>query len=779
MIQVGKIRKAFRFIDLDFKSIEEMFSTVHEDINLVEEDERYNLFYTLAHHQDGKRTKSSFIKQNVIPFDIDGIDCSRIEEYIEPLGEALNVDPKRCGIIFSGNGIHILVKVKVIKDVSFFKENKKGYQKLCKQINEHLRDCGLPGKADPVVFDAARIFRLPFTKNIKEKNNSQTIKECILFNSTFDVQDLSLASIGKSESSKISSDKSNSKSKELENVDYPKPDKDFIMDQCLFMRWAKNSPKSVKEPAWYAILSITSRFDDNNSTSKSLTDLYSSSAIDEADKEEKIEQATTVSGPRTCEGINDIWGKCSKCPFYNKITSPILLKSEDFVATEDCGFSVQDKKGKIHRAYEDLLKVYNKQFKHVSVGPIRKTYIWNGTNFRATNDYEVRNYALKKFKPIAKGFERQEFLGFVKDSNYADEEFLSSSSNDGYVNLKNGVYDLQQKKLLEHDPKYKFLYCLPYDYDPKAKSPHWDKFMKDISLDREVLVDILHEYIGYIISGSRYKYQKALLLSGSGNNGKSTFINILREIAGEKNGSNITITSLAKDKFIGSSLHCKLVNFSEEEPPECFRETGIFKNVTGDGVLNVQYKFGDAFEMRNRAKIVISYNEVPYLGDTTMGMIRRLMIVPFDFDLEKNLHLIDVDILDKLQKELPGIFNRALEGWYRLKTNRRFTRSKIVDAEVQDMAEGSDIVLQFVNECIDFVDKKVKMIPCNEVYEQYAVYNLEYGTGKNITKNSFGRKMKKLGATVFSTRKQGKSIKYYQGISLKNTFEVTKNTDRF
>ena len=92
---------------------------------------------------------------------------------------------------------------------------------------------------------------------------------------------------------------------------------------------------------------------------------------------------------------------------------------------------------------------------------------------------------------------------------------------------------------------------------------------------------------------------------------------------GDDNCANISIVSLNQSQFAGASLHGKLVNFSEEEPPECFKETGVFKNITGDGVLSVQYKFGDAFEMRNKAKLVISYNDMPYLADTTKGMLRR------------------------------------------------------------------------------------------------------------------------------------------------------------
>lgn len=748
---------------LYYKSLKELFDNVDKDLDkFVKPEDRVNLFYTVAHHTEGKRKFSSWQAQDIIPFDLDGIDLNRIDEYPPLVAKALDIDLNKCAIVYSGNGCHVLVQVKLWRDKEYIKANKLGYRQLLERIASACEEAGLPFDKDSTAWDYARILRLPFTKNKKIKEidgeKVEVIKEAKLIQNGLEEQELEIPTVVKVK-------------KSLDKGSFPKPDKKEILGECNFFKWLHDYPEEVHEPHAYAMLSITGHFDDDNKTSRDYWNKFSSPSINSKDVTEFTEQALSASGPRTCEGINDIWGKCEGCKYYKKISSPILLKSEDHIGTEHIGFTTTNftANGSIKsytRHYDDLLKYFDREYKHKSVGVINKVYLWQGTHYEITDDTFIKHFSHSNFIPLPKAEERREFLSWVKDTNYTKADFLDNDKSRGKVNLANGVLDLATGDLLEHSPDYEFLYCLPFDYNPSATCPRWDEFINDVTLGRECLKNILHEYLGYIISGSNYKYQKALILDGSGNNGKTTFLKVLKKLVGATNISNLSLDSIQSQTFASAGLHGKLVNISEEEPPKTFREqNGVFKNITGDGVVNAQYKYGNPFEFDNKAKIVITYNEMPYLNDTTEGMLRRLLITPWQFDVSKHPEKKDPDIEYRLYEEIEGIFNRALEGWYRLEKQKGFTKSEYVTAKVKAVKSYSDVVYRYFEECV--TEEKNSKESFDLMYQHYVSYHDSEGEGgKKLTKNSFGRRLNNLGFDKIRETYNGKRQFMVYGVKL-------------
>jgi len=150
-----------------FDNIDEIFTDPLAvlDRNKVPESERWNLFYTVNQCGDGKR---QFQRMEILPFDLDGIDLDRRDEYIDPVLKVLKVKKEKTAIVFSGNGLHFLVKLaEPVDDKGVFNERRGQYKAICTKINSELERLRLPGKADTAVFDAARILRIPGTTNRK------------------------------------------------------------------------------------------------------------------------------------------------------------------------------------------------------------------------------------------------------------------------------------------------------------------------------------------------------------------------------------------------------------------------------------------------------------------------------------------------------------------------------------------------------------------------------------------------------------------------------------
>ena len=114
MIQLGTLRdkQGFKFNNLTANNLLDLFS--NPDIaNSIPIEERYNIFYTIAHHLKGKRkvSEKSFQQLDIIPFDIDEMDTSAelLPRYVEVILKAIGCTLDSTSVVFSGNGLHFLV----------------------------------------------------------------------------------------------------------------------------------------------------------------------------------------------------------------------------------------------------------------------------------------------------------------------------------------------------------------------------------------------------------------------------------------------------------------------------------------------------------------------------------------------------------------------------------------------------------------------------------------------------------------------------------------------
>ena len=69
------------------------------------------------------------------------------------------------------------------------------------------------------------------------------------------------------------------------------------------------------------------------------------------------------------------------------------------------------------------------------------------------------------------------------------------------LNLANGIYDLNAKKLLEHSHEYLCLKQAPVTFDKDAVALHWDNFLNTIFGRNEELVRFVKQAVGFSLSG--------------------------------------------------------------------------------------------------------------------------------------------------------------------------------------------------------------------------------------------------------------------------------------
>ncbi|EPN9377553.1 hypothetical protein ACT47H_001226 [Enterococcus faecium] len=141
----------------------------------------------------------------------------------------------------------------------------------------------------------------------------------------------------------------------------------------------------------------------------------------------------------------------------------------------------------------------------------------------------------------SKLYETKKFI-FIKIFDSTMKENPFNRSKPYLTNFKNGTYNIKTGEMKPHDTKDYILQSHNYAIDPTTKKVPtktigWLEDLTGHSDSAKHLVEI----IGYCFYRSYAPFQTITILQGTGENGKSTFLNILNQLLGSENVSNMTL----------------------------------------------------------------------------------------------------------------------------------------------------------------------------------------------------------------------------------------------
>lgn len=328
----------------------------------------------------------------------------------------------------------------------------------------------------------------------------------------------------------------------------------------------------------------------------------------------------------------------------------------------------------------------------------------------------------------------------------------NNKSKEIYINLQNGTLRYNKYsdsfKLYSHTPSDYFTYVLPFSYDPIAECKNFDKFLDEVLPDK-ASQNVLMEFLGFcFIPTPLLKLEMCLLLYGSGANGKGVVYELTRELLGKEHVSGFSMSLLSYDMNARAQIANKLLNYSSELGGRCNGDV-MKKLISGEGI-EAKRLYQDVFTMEDyTCKFMFNTNSLPRGSEIDGALARRLNIIKFDktIPIEKR----DPHLAEKLKVELPGIFNRVIEGLMRLLKNKKFTQSELIDKANQEFREITDTVLNFVNsKCyIHSVPKgiqerqgaEVPHCSLKELFDEYIKFCKESNTNPT-NKKTFSERIK-------------------------------------
>lgn len=423
-----------------------------------------------------------------------------------------------------------------------------------------------------------------------------------------------------------------------------------------------------------------------------------------------------------------------------------------------------------------LAMYLTKKYEMVTIGrKDRETYIYDdGIYYRAENEIIFPEIQRILQEQVTKSSKTETFHKIQDNTSYTRDIFEEVDVR--YVPLQNGVYDIVSKKLLPHSSKYHFKYQFPINYDPKATCPKISAFFDQIFTD--IQRQTIEEWIGYCFYRN-YMYKKALIIVGEGDTGKTTFLELLTHLIGEKNKSGISLHKIASDKFSSAQLYEKHVNIFDELSAEDVHDTANFKIATGGGSIMGEYKFGDQFSFKNYSKLMFACNKIPDVKDMNdEAYFNRWMVIHLEKTIEKKI----TNFISTLttQEELSGLFNLAMTALDRLLEQDGFSyKNSGIDTKLEMMRSASSLA--------NFVSERIEKTPGGEVSKEdmYKAYT-DFCDEKNLapeTITMIGKKLLFYAPYVSEGRiygmHEGKmaQIRGWKNVSIKLTEEEIKDRE--
>lgn len=262
-----------------------------------------------------------------------------------------------------------------------------------------------------------------------------------------------------------------------------------------------------------------------------------------------------------------------------------------------------------------------------------------------------------------------------------------------WIQFKDIVYDIKTGDQMKASSEYFITNPIPWKL-------HQDNFIETPTMDRlfeewvgKDYVRLLYEILAFCMLPD-YPIHRMFCFIGSGSNGKSCYLRLLRKFIGESNCCSTELDTLMVSRFEVTRLYKKLVCQMGETNFEEISRTSIIKKLTGQDMIGFEYKNKNPFEDFNYAKILIATNNLPVTTDKTMGFYRRWTIIDFP-----NRFGESKDILEEIPDE--EYESLALKCCFILKDLlelRKFTNEGTMDERMEKYESKSNFLSKFIKE---------------------------------------------------------------------------------
>lgn len=308
--------------------------------------------------------------------------------------------------------------------------------------------------------------------------------------------------------------------------------------------------------------------------------------------------------------------------------------------------------------------------------------------------------------------------------------------------VNNGIYNQDSDVLMPFSPEYTYLVKIPINYKDSPKSPvlidqndnsSWDveSWLFSLAGDEDTAT-LIWEVIADTLQPSRSRGRSIWFYSESGNNGKGTIGQLIKNLLGIGNYSSLSVTEF-KHEFMKETLIGVAANISDENDVDVYIDSvrDYKASVTGDDI-NINRKYEKPVRLQFKGTNIQMMNGLPKTKDKSDSFYRRLILVPFLQSFTNNGEKKYIkDIYIARQDVLEFVLWKALH----MKFNE-FTIPAKSETLLYDYKEMNNPVMQFWNELHE--EFQWDLLPTQFLYDLFVQWSHRNNPiGKPMGKSSF------------------------------------------
>lgn len=408
---------------------------------------------------------------------------------------------------------------------------------------------------------------------------------------------------------------------------------------------------------------------------------------------------------------------------------------------------------------------------------LHSDFIYNGTFYEKLEEKTdmqkiIKNYiemtgnnVLVKMKTIDETLKQLKIDNSIKEVD--SKKFIA---------VENGLINIEDYSIIPHTRDHITFFKVPCVFESietsleRFEGSALEKYLTTTFKGDSEVINVVQEVLGMSLKPNPKLFQKAVVLSGSGSNGKSLFINLLKSLHGN-NISSVPFSAIDNDKqgqnFDLYNMIGKNVNIDADASGARIKSAANFKKITSGDNVQLTKKQEQASSGILEMLLILCMNELPSTADRSDGYYRRWAIIPFnqqfkhEREIEYGTDVLPIDFtLEKriTENEMDILLAFALKGLERVVANNyKLSNSSAIQNAEDDYRLESDSVEAFYKDITTVEENKVVPIVGGSVF--YSIYT-DWCNNSNktpVTMTAFGKAMKQKFAW-----KSSNGIKYLQ-----------------
>ena len=341
------------------------------------------------------------------------------------------------------------------------------------------------------------------------------------------------------------------------------------------------------------------------------------------------------------------------------------------------------------------------------------------------------------------------------------EAATRDASSYPYLSFSNGVINQITGVMVPAEYRAVSIWNSPVLFDAEAKAPRFHQFLQQIFDGDEEMIRFILRLMGHVVLGNPVE-QVIVVFIGTGGNGKSKLVNMLKAILGPY-AVSMAAGAITEKSHAGAGaapelarLQFKRLAVIAEIGNKHSIDAGLVKNLTGGEDITARALYGDYVDFLPVLVPIMLTNKTPKIREDDGGLWRRGIFVEVTQSFEGAAK--DSELETKLKRELPGIYNMLLAGAQDYLANGLVPPEKVIRSTQKTRAEV-DPFQEFFNECLipgEGAETPFKAITA--LYEEWRASNANY---RRLTTRELGEKLVTKGFEKVDRR----HLIYYHGVS--------------